>query len=72
VLERSLIGGAELTHRVDLDDPNQLIAVVRKLQAQDLIEVSGDVLNETRFPYAMIGIRPSAKEYLYSILKQQV
>jgi hypothetical protein len=46
------------------------IKIVRSLHAKSLIEVSGDV-NEKMLPYATFGIRPSAREYLVALLKQQ-
>jgi hypothetical protein len=71
ILNRSMIGGAELMNHTDMIRPDELIKIVRSLHANNLIEVSGDVLNEKMLPYATFGIRPSAREYLMALLRQQ-
>jgi hypothetical protein len=70
IVNRSMIGGAELMSYTGVTKPDALIKIVRSLHAKSLIEVSGDV-NEKMLPYATFGIRPSAREYLVALLKQQ-
>ena len=71
ILNRSMISGAELMSYTDMTRPDELIKIVRNLHANNLIEVSGDVLNEKMLPYATFGIRPSAREYLIALLREQ-
>ena len=70
VLDRSMMSGAELYRYARTSDWNELMSSVRNLQSQQLIEISGDPWSERNFAYASFGIRPSAKEYLYSVLRQ--
>ncbi|MEA2936585.1 MAG: hypothetical protein QOG83_1998 [Alphaproteobacteria bacterium] len=71
ILTHPNIGGAELMRYAGVSRSEDLIQPVRKLQANNLIEVSGDVFNEKMLPYATFGYRPSAKEYLHFVLQQQ-
>jgi hypothetical protein len=70
LLNQSMIGAGELMNYTKTR-PDELIKIVRNLHANNLIEVSGDVLNENMLPYATFGIRPSAREYLIALLRQQ-
>jgi hypothetical protein len=70
IVEHTTISGSRLMRAAGMKLPSELIAPVRELKVQDLIEVSGDPSNESTIPFAYFGTRPSAKEYIYSVLKK--
>jgi hypothetical protein len=70
IVDRTTVSGSNLMRIAGLKLPGELIKPLRELQVQDLIEVSGDASNESTVPFAYFGTRPSAKEYLYSVLKK--
>ena len=71
ILHQSMISGAKLLNYMGMTRPNDLITIVRNLVHLNLIEASGDFLDEKMFPYATFGTRPSAREYLTALLKEQ-
>ena len=71
ILDRTTIRGSNLMREARLKLPSELLDPVKELQDKNLIEVSGDVSSETTVPFAFFATRPSAKEYIYSVLKRQ-
>jgi ribosomal protein L2 len=68
-LERSMVSGAELARYAGTSDWKNLADAVKNLQANKLVEVSGNILDVKEFPYATIGVVPSNRHYLYDVLK---
>ena len=61
ILNRTVISGAELMKQTGASRPKELMEPIRKLQQNKLIEVSGDTLDEYKFPYASFGCASAAK-----------
>ena len=71
IVDHTTIGGANLMRVAGLKGPNELLDPVKELQAKNLIQASGDTSSANTVPFAYFGTPPSAKEYIYSVLKQQ-
>ena len=69
IVSKAEINGSTLMKDMGVSHPADLIAPLRELQTLELIEVGG-TLADDGLPFARFGIRPSAKEYLYGLLKQ--
>lgn len=69
IVSNTSIDGSSLIKYMGVSRPSDLLPHIRELQTHDLIEVGGAVTPEG-LPFARFGVRPSAKEYLYSMLKQ--
>jgi len=68
IVSNIAIDGSTLMKRLEATAPDEVAKPVRELQKRDLIEVGGTMSAEG-LPFARFGIRPSAKEYLNSLLK---
>jgi hypothetical protein len=71
ILDHSQLPGGELMRHAGMKLPEDLLEPVKELQANDLIDVSGDISDAYRVPFAVFGARPSSRDYLYQLLKQQ-
>lgn len=68
IVSNTAVDGSTLMKHMGVTRPDDLTTPIRELQIHDLIEVGG-TMTPDRLPFARFGIRPSAKEYLYSLLK---
>jgi len=71
IVDHTTIGGSGLMRAAGLKSPEDLLAPVQELQSKNLIQASGDTSSANTVPFAYFGTPPSAKEYIYSVLKQQ-
>jgi hypothetical protein len=70
IVNYTSIDGSTLMKLAGSHRPSDLITPILELQTQQLIEVGGSVTAEG-LPFSRFGVRPSAKEYLHSLLKQK-
>ncbi|MGH9891158.1 MAG: hypothetical protein ACREA0_04085 [bacterium] len=68
IVSNTAVDGSTLMKHMGVTRPADLDPLIRELQKYELIEVGGTMTAEG-LPFARFGIRPSAKEYLYSLLK---
>jgi hypothetical protein len=69
LLDYSMMPGGALIRLLGASSPAEVVGHIRELQKYDLVEVSGEATADG-LPYATIGIRPSMREYLRSLVKQ--
>lgn len=68
IVRNTSIDGSSLMRQSGVSRPSDLVEPIRKLQKLGLIEVGGPVTPE-ELPFARFAVRPSAKEYLYTMYK---
>ena len=68
IVRHNIWDGSSLVRRVGLGKRDELVDSLRELQALDLIQVGGPVTAE-ELPFTKFGVLPSAREYVYSLLK---
>lgn len=68
IVSNTAIDGSTLMKYMGVSRPDDLAASIRELQTHQLIEVGGTVTADG-LPFAQFGVRPSAKDYLYSLLQ---
>ena len=68
LVRTSAIDGSTLMKQMEASGPADIVTFVHELQKYDLIEVGG-ALTDDRLPFAQFAVRPSAKEYLHSMLR---
>ena len=69
IVGNTALDGSTLMRHMGASSPSEIIPSLRELQTHQLIEVGGN-LTDDGLPFARFGVRPSAKEYMYSLLKQ--
>jgi len=69
-LERNMVSLAALGRYVGTTDWSRLVSSVKKLQANNLVQVSGNIWDEKDSPYATVGINPSTRSFVYDVLRQ--
>jgi hypothetical protein len=68
ILRHTALDGSTLMKESGVSRPSELVEPIRELQRHRLIEVGGPLTSEG-LPFARFAIRPSAKEYLHSMLR---
>jgi len=69
ILDRKIVRGGELMRYVGKGTPIELMGPVQELVNQNLVEVTGE-LTPDGLPFATFGIRPSALEYLRTLVQR--
>ncbi len=68
IVSNTTIDGSTLIKQMGVSNPADIVPFIRELQTRQLIEVGG-TLTVDGLPFARFGVRPSAKDYLYSLLQ---
>jgi hypothetical protein len=68
ILDNKILRGGEIMRHAGIKTAAELVAPVRELVDLQLVEVIGGLTAET-IPFTTFGTRPSAQEYLRSLLR---
>lgn len=68
IVSNTAIDGSTLMRQMGASGTAEIVAPIRELQKHQLIEVGG-TLTADGLPFARFGVRPSSKDYLYSLLQ---
>ena len=68
ILSKTAIDGSTLMRARGVSRAADLVAPIRELVSQDLIDVGGS-LTESELPFSRFAVRPSAKDYIYRFLR---
>jgi hypothetical protein len=68
IVDSTTVDGSTLMKYLGFTRPEDLVPILRELQGNHLVDVGG-LLTPDSIPFARVGVRPSAKEFLYSLLR---
>jgi len=68
IVSNTEIDGSTLMKHMGVSGRDEIVTSIRELQKHKLIEVGG-TLTADGLPFARFGVRPSARDYLNSLLQ---